>query len=142
MSAQGVQRLLVEGNSIELATSAPSSEYAIQLDSTAVPPTYVHGNIIIRDNRLRYVDSGAGNGNGIRVYNAKNLLVRENVLELSPAQPLYPLNCKNCGSVGYFENRTSAGVLLRGYNENYTTSYNELETEADEAFILGFMKRR
>ena len=102
MSAQGVQRLLVEGNSIELATAAPNTEYAIQLDSTLAPPNYVHGNIIIRDNRVRYVDSGAGNGNGIRVYNAKNLLVRENVLELSPAQPLYPLNCKNCGSVDLF----------------------------------------
>jgi len=142
MSAQGVQRLLVEGNSIEVATAAPNTEYAIQLDSTAVPPTYVHGNIIIRDNRVRYVDSGSGNGNGIRVYNAKNLLVRENVLDLSQAPPPYPLNCKNCGSVGYFENRTPAGVLLRGYNENNTTSYNELETEADEAFILGFIRKR
>jgi len=102
---------------------------------------YVHGNIIIRDNRLRYVDSGAGNGNGIRVYNAKNLLVRENVLELSPAQPLYPLNCKNCGSVAYFENQTPAGVLLRGYNENYTTSYGELETDVEDAFILALAKK-
>jgi hypothetical protein len=142
MNAQGVQSLLVEGNSIELATTAPSGEYAIQLDSTQVPPTYVHGNIIIRDNRIRYVDGASGTGNGIRVYNAQNLLVRENVLDLSQGQPPYPLNCKNCGAVDYFETRTPAGVLLRGYNENNTTSYNELATEAEEAFILGFIRKR
>jgi hypothetical protein len=91
---------------------------------------------------VRYVDGLPGNANGIRVVNAKNLLVRENVVDVTPADPL---TNKNCESVDYFENRTPAGKLLRGYNDTGSSStafsYNELETEAEEAFILGFLKR-
>jgi hypothetical protein len=53
LNAQGVQRLVVEDNSIELATSAANTHYAIHLDSTMVPPTYVHGNILIRNNQMQ-----------------------------------------------------------------------------------------
>ena len=89
LGAQGVKKLVVEGNTIEMATAAPNTEYA--------------------------------------------------------AQPQYPLNCKNCGAADFFSSKTPAGVLLRGYNDTGSSStaysYNELETEADEAFILAFMKQ-
>jgi hypothetical protein len=139
MSSQGVQRLVVEGNSIELATGAPGSEYGIQLDSSPTPPPYAHGNVIIRDNRIRYVDGGTGAASGIKVWSAQNLLVRENTLELTPTLPL--LN-KNCAAAQYFENRTPAGVLLRGYNEDTSRKYDELETDAEDAFILGLLKTK
>jgi len=134
MASQGVRNLVVEGNSIELATGAPSSEYAVQLDSSGA---YVHGNVVIRDNRIRYVDGGTGSASGIKVWSAQNLLVRENTLELTPTLPL--LN-KNCAAAQYFENRTPAGVLIRGYNEDTSRKYDELETDAEDAFILGLLK--
>jgi hypothetical protein len=88
------------------------------------------------------VDGASGNGNGIRVYSAKNLLVRENVLDLTPAQPDNPLSSKNCESVAYFGNKTPSGVLLRGYNENSSKRYDELETDAEDALVLALFKRR
>jgi hypothetical protein len=139
-NTQGVQRLLVESNSIEVATGAPNTEYAIQLDSTATPPTYVHGSIVVRDNRIRYVDGGSGNGNGIRIYDAQNLLVRENVLEVSPT---IPVSNNNCGSVGYFNNRTPSGTLIQGVDEgNGNKKYDELETDAEDALVLALFNRR
>jgi hypothetical protein len=137
MASQGVQRLVVEGNSIELATGAASSDYAIQLDSGATPPSYAHGNVVIRDNRIRYVDGGSGSAGGIKAWSAQNLQVRENTVELAPATPLMH---KNCGAAQYFENRTPAGVLVRGYNESTSLLCSELETDAEDAFILGMIK--
>jgi len=141
MASQGVQRLVVEGNSIELATGAPSSECAVQLHSTAPSGSYPHGNVVIRDNRIRYVDGGTGSAGGIKVWNAQNLLVRENTLELTPTLPERPLMNKNCGTAQYFENRTPAGVLIRGYNETTSIFSSELETDAEDAFILGLIKK-
>jgi len=139
MAAQGVQRLVVEANSIELATGAPSSEYAIEVHSSPTPPPYAHGNVVIRDNRIRYVDGGTGAASGIKVWSAQNLLVRENVLELTPTSPLMH---KNCATAQYFENRTPGGVLIRGYNESTGLLCNELETDAEDAFILGLIKNK
>ena len=138
--AKGVKTLIVEGNLIELATTAASTDYAIDLESTA--GSHAYGNIMVRKNRISYVDGQAGDANGIRVVNADNILVSENILELDPAQPEYPINNANCGSAHYSENRKPDGDLLRGYNETTGERYNEPETEVEEAFILGFMKAR
>ncbi len=142
MTTQGVARLVVEGNSLELATGAAASDYGIQLHSTAPSGSYPHGKVVIRDNRIRYMDGGTGSASGIKVWNAQNLLVRENTLELTPALPERPLSNKNCEAAQYFENRTPAGVLIRGYNEDTSRKYDELETDAEDAFILGLLKTK
>jgi hypothetical protein len=136
MASQGVQRLLAEGNSIELATGAASSDHAIQLEDGGSGG--VHGTVNLRDNRVRFVDGGSGDASGIRVRGATNLMVSENVLELSA---LNPVSFDRCTAVRFFENRTPAGVLVRGYNETTQFLADELQTDAEDALVLGLMKR-
>ncbi|HEY9172182.1 MAG TPA: hypothetical protein VI136_07860 [Verrucomicrobiae bacterium] len=140
VDSQGVQQLLVEGNSVDLAAGAGGTDYAIELKASGTP--YVHGNVLIRDNRIRYVDGGSGSANGIRVQNAHSLFVRENVLDVAPAQPEDPLSNQDCESAAYFGNKTPGGVLLQGYNENNSKRYDELETEAEDALVLALFNRR
>jgi hypothetical protein len=137
MTSQGVQRLLAEGNSIELAGGAASSDYAVQLDDGGAGG--VHGTVNIRDNRIRYVDGGSGNASGVSVHGAQNLMVSENVVEVAPSNPI---RHARCSAVRFFENRTPAGVLVRGYNEATQFLANELETDTEDAFILGLLKKR
>jgi len=137
MASQGVQRLVVEGNSIELATTAAASDYAIQLEDGGSGG--VHGTVNLRGNRIRFVDGGSGSASGIRVRGATNLMVSENVLELSATNPV---RYDRCTAVRFFENRTPVGVLVRGYNETTGIFSSELETDAEDAFILGLLKTK
>ena len=52
---------------------------------------FANGRIIIRDNRIHYVDGLMNSGpvgQGISVEGASELIVRNNVLELAPADPI------------------------------------------------------
>jgi hypothetical protein len=137
---QGVQQLLIEGNRIELATVAPSTEHGIQINSTITPPPYIYGSIIVRDNQIRYVDGDSGNAGGIRIYEAVNLQVRENVLELSATNPL---SDKNCADVEYFDNRKPDGTLIQGIDEsNNNKKYDELESDAEDALVMALLNNK
>jgi hypothetical protein len=139
----GVGKLVVEGNTIELATGS-TGLIGIHLNDASLtpqPPDYAHGDILIRDNRIRYLDglfASTYTGYALQLNGAKNLLVRNNVVEVYPTDPL-----KNdrCGSVAYFNNKTPAGTLIRGLNQVNSTKYDELETDAEDAFILGLLKK-
>ncbi len=118
----------------------------IQLDDNALSsqaPDYAHGDVIIRDNKIRYVNGAfdAGyTGYGIQVKGAKNLLVRNNVVE---AVPVNPIRNNRCGSVKYFNDKTPAGVLVQGVNEAASNKkYDELETDAEDALVLALFNRR
>ena len=65
--------------------------------------------------------------------------MRNNVVEAVPSNPI---RNKRCGSVKYFDNRTSAGALVQGFEENQSKKYDELETNVEDAFVLGYMERR
>jgi len=102
----------------------------------------VYGEALIRDNKVRYVDGAfdaSYSGRGIEVNGAKNLLLRNNVVECAPANPL---RSQRGGSVSYFNNKTPAGVLLEGLNLDTGFKYEELETEADFALIMSLFNRR
>jgi hypothetical protein len=45
------------------------------------------------------------------------------------------------GSVAYFNNKMPNGVLVRGVNSDNGVKYNELETDAEDALILGILKK-
>ena len=52
--------------------------------SAAQPLAYVYGNVLIRDNNIRYVDGRFEStfiGYPVRVVGARNLIVQGNVLE-------------------------------------------------------------
>jgi hypothetical protein len=79
-------------------------------------------------------------GYGIQVNGAKNLLVRNNVVECAPASPI---RNNRCGSVKYFNDKTPAGLLIQGINEaNSNKKYDELETDAEDALVLALFNRR
>jgi hypothetical protein len=145
MSTAGISKLLVYGNTIELATGT-NGLFGVQLDdnSAGSPP---HGDVVIENNWIRYLDGSVGSstwGAGIQVFGALTLSTRQNVLELAAS---ILLSDRRCGSVGYFNNKSPNGKLIRGNLQTGTSPtfvyvpYNELATEAEEAFILGFLKR-
>jgi hypothetical protein len=85
------------------------------------------------------MDGGSGSANGISVHGAENLMASENVIEVDPSDPL---RYDRCTAVRFFENRTPAGVLIRGYDEATQGLASELETDAEDAFILGLIRNR
>jgi hypothetical protein len=96
----GVDKLAVEANIVELAlqtSGAADDVVGIYLHDAALAgqdpgyPAYPHGDVIVRDNKVRYLDgayqtSPAYIGYGIQVNWAKNLLVRNNVIEAIHAE--------------------------------------------------------
>ena len=146
----GVSSLILEDNTVELATAISGELIGIQAQDwwgTTNPaqdptfPTYVFGNVLVHDNKIRYVDGAfASNyaGFGVQINGALDLLVRNNVVE---AAPLNPVKNYRCGSVKYFNDKTPAGILIRGWNGDTNQKYDELETDAEDAFILGLLKK-
>ena len=146
----GVNNLVLEGNTVELATATTGELIGIHAQDwwgTTNPaqdptyPTYVFGKVIVRDNKIRYVDGAfASNyaGWGIQINGALDLLVRNNVAECAPTNPI---RNNRCGSVKYFNDKTPAGVLIQGINEgNSNKKYDELETDAEDALVLALLK--
>ena len=141
-------RAIIEGNVIELApnlaASALTVPVAILVDDanpqSGVTPDYGNGDIIIRNNKVRYVDGTAPPRTtdlGVVARGAKTLNVTNNILDLSNAKPLINQRCQ---SAHYFNNRTPGGALARGSNEDNQTKYDELETEAEDAFLLAALQ--
>ena len=136
---------VVESNVVEISTSAGVS--GIHFDDGALVqdsgfPAYVHQDVLLRNNKLRYVDgviNGSYTGIAAKVFGAKTLTVQNQVVESDPANPL---RNSRCGAVTYFNNKTPAGVLKRGYNEATSLVYYELEDEAEEAFMLSTIRRK
>ncbi len=113
--------------------------------TTAPTPDYVHGEAIVRNNKIRYLngafDSGYA-GRGIEVNGAKNLLMQHNVTEVAESSGNDRLRNARSGAVTYFNNRVPSGTLVRGVNVDNSSKYSELETDAEDAFILGMIRRR
>ena len=140
----GVAKLVVEGNTIELATGSTGDASIHLHDNVLSPqtPDYAHGDVIIRDNKIRYLDGAFESGftgYGVQVNGARNAQIRDNVVEVIPDNPLKNIRC---GSVQYFNNREPDGVLIQGINEsNNNKKYDELETEAEDAMVMALFKR-
>lgn len=147
MSSAGIRRLRVFDNLIELTVTtglttltvngSNAGVYGLILDDLGAgsPP---HGDVELRGNWVRYLDGAAGTGSAMQVNGATSVLMAGNTLDVSPADPL---RNNRCTTARYSENRTSPGALVRGFNWGNSTRYNELATEAEEAWILGFLKR-
>ena len=139
----GVSRAIVEGNTIELPPAVASAVAAVVMDNNeSSPPDYVHGDIIIRNNKCRYVDGAAGqvaSAAPFQAQGAAHLIVSNNIIETTAA---HPLTNSVCGTATYFNNKTPGGVLLQGWNSDTSRKYDELETEAEDAFIMAFFEKR
>ena len=107
-------------------------------------PTYVFARVIIRDNKLRYLDGVfASNyvGYGMQLNSAGDLLVRNNVIESAPLTPP-PIQNDRCGSVAYFNNLWPTGILISGVNGDNNSQYEELSTLAEFALIMGLFNKK
>jgi len=143
----GVKRLVLEGNTVELASETSGELIAIDVADRAAAmdpnyPAYAFDEVMIRDNRIRYVDGAFESnyvGYGVQVSGAEQVQVRNNVVESAPA---HPIRNARCGSAQYLENRTPVGVLVRGYDESTGFLCNELETDVEDAFILGWLRNK
>jgi hypothetical protein len=159
---QGVDKLLIEGNIIELV-DFDSTEYAApRLDASGPQPIAVllsdagapgsgtafsFGDVVVRNNKIRYLDgkfllAPSGQdlfGTGIQTGGAKTLLCHHNVVEVKPSNPLQNYRC---GAASYFNNKSPAGALLQGLNGTTNQKYGELETDAEDALVLALFNER
>lgn len=142
----GVARAIVEGNIIELAAVSGAVAIAAVDNNDSSPyselPDYVHGDVIVRNNKIRYVDGAAPNDSGatlVDLRGIKNIIVQNNVLDTIATTPLTNLRC---GNATYFNNKTPGGVLLRGWNGDTSRKYDELETEAEDALVMAMFSER
>jgi hypothetical protein len=115
-------------------------------NNTGVPPMvetpdYFHGDIIIRNNKIRWVDGlpPADTGVKVRVAGAKNAIVKDNIIDTIAT---HPLENERCGSGTLFNNRAPGGLLLRGWNKDLSRYYDELETEAEDALVMSLFNKR
>ena len=137
----GVEKLVIDGNVIELATSVTTeTPVGLKFDavSTAiVGPAYVYGDVVLQGNQVRYLDGSLDpllTGYASDVKGHRNLQVARNTVEAIPANPL---KSGAGGATVYGDNRTPAGSLIQGYGTVTQALFNELETDTDFAMLLG-----
>jgi len=139
----GVNKVVVEGNNVELATTSTAAAIHFEDGSPALEtPDYVHGDVQVRANRVRYVDGlfdPTYLGYGTEIHGVKNLTVRDNVVDSAVANPI---RNTRCGSVNCFNNKSPANALIQGLQTDVTPNkkYDELQTNADDAFVLAYLK--
>ena len=100
------------------------------------PPPYVFGDIVVRDNSVRYVDGTTGlyfSGIAIQVASAKRAILEGNVVECVPPNPI---SHARSGVLEYFNNSTPSGSLIRGYDSAATTQSSELTTAVEDAYLI------
>ncbi len=138
--ALGVEKLLMDSNLFELAPfTATPVPVAIHLnaDSAAsVPFLYTYGDVHVRDNYVRYLDGqfAAGLvGYAMDVKGVRDLIVMDNMIESAVSDPLR----QTMGdTITYFENRTTNGELIAVQDPTTGKFREELDTPAEDAFVL------
>jgi hypothetical protein len=135
----GVANLLFDANTIELATGS-TGQIAMHLDCAAITPEtpdYAYGDIILRRNRIRYMDvqfEASYAGYALDAEGIKQLFVHDNMIECAPADPL---KYTRCGVARFFNNRAPNGTLVRGITGAQKAT--ELEIEAEDALLVSLI---
>ena len=142
----GVSRAIIEGNTIELPLGDSAVRAIAMVDNNdsspySELPDYVHEQLIIRNNKIRYVDGAAPNDAGvthIELKGIRNVIVQSNVLDTIADAPMAS---ERCGAQTYFDNRTVEGGFA-GPPGPATDGYEQtLDTPSDEAFVLAQFSR-
>jgi hypothetical protein len=136
----GVSRAFVEGNVIELAQVSGAVAVAVADNNDPNPyselPDYVHGDVIIRNNKVRYVNGAPPNDGGatlIDLKGIKNVIVQNNVLDTVAT---LPFQATRCGAQSYFDNRTVGGALLSVSGFTASDFDETLAFPAEDAFVM------
>ena len=133
-------RVVIEDNLIELIPTPTSygPPIGIELDygSFVSPPLF--RQVVIRRNVIRHVDNASDppnlpKGIGIQVSGCGNLILEENVVDLDASTPIkYYL----CDKVSFFNNQTSSGILIQGYDTGLSKRADELPVQIEDAWLL------
>jgi len=141
----GLSRAIVEGNVIELAQVSGAVAIAVADNNDSNPyvetPDYVHGGVIVRNNKIRYVNGAVPNDGGatlIDLRGMKHLIVQNNVLDTVAT---LPIQATRCGTQTYFDNRTVAGALIAVTGFTAADFYETLERPAEDAFVVAHFSK-
>lgn len=137
----GVSRAIIEGNSIELPLGDSSVRAIAMVDNNdsspySELPDYVHEQLIVRNNKIRYVDGAVPNdasATHIELKGIRNVIVQNNVLDTMAAEPI---QTARCGTETYFDNRTLAGEFLGEPGFTDKDFEATLQIPSDDAFVL------
>lgn len=147
----GLDRVIIEGNMISLAPATSGDLVGVQVEDLQPTnlqdpdyPAYQHGQIITRNNKIRYVDGAFQTsppfvGYAMQFFGARNAIIQDNIVESVPANPI---RHERCGKTTYFNNRTPGGVLIRGVDSITNRKSDELETEAEDALVMAMFNER
>lgn len=142
----GVERMLIEGNALELATTITSpAPVGVLVDAPAAAltaPSYMFGDVFLEGNKVRYMDGAwdpTFTGYGVEIKGFRSLLAGRNVVEVVPGNPL---RSGVGGIANYSENRAPAGTLIQGYSTVAQALYNELETDNDLSLLMNFFNHK
>jgi hypothetical protein len=137
----GVEKLLVEGNLIELATTVSDpAPIGIHLDDAAAAFD-PHEDVIIRRNCFRYVEGEIGpfNGYAIDVKGAQNVIITNNTVETIPAAGAAIRTEDGPGvNVNNFDNRTPAGPLVDWAMDGY---FSEFDVPSEETLMMALFEK-
>jgi len=132
----GAGKILVEGNSIALAAGGGLlAIHCHDQQNLETTPSNVFGDVIVRRNRIRYVDGlfdPAWTGDGIKVSGAKNVILQDNAVEVAPADPV---RSDRCGAVSHFDNRAPTGALIARVDPVTGKVIEELDAAAEDVLI-------
>jgi hypothetical protein len=113
-------RVLLGSIGIKMADEAPPNNQNL------------HGHVIIRNNRIRAVDSvpAASNAVGVEAYGATALIIAENMIDLAPSTA-DPIQAQSYGTVTIFDNRNPDGELVVPDSDHFETKF---EAPSQDAF--------
>ena len=106
-------------------------------DQFAVPKRFVL--ILVQNNLIEIVDGRTDQtflAQAIRIEGVKAAIIRDNVIGLQQPNPNRNFRC---GTVTYFNNKTPAGELIQGFDGDDSTTYTELESDAEEALLFSLI---
>lgn len=130
----------IENNILELALSVPQGYWpeptAIFLanDPSASPAIpYTFRQVLVRGNVIRQVNGQADSyHHGITVRNTEKLRIEDNVIDVGGGR----IQFKRSVAPHFFNNRDSAGRLLRGYDQSSQIFRSEVATTIEDAMLL------
>ena len=139
----GVKNLVMEHNSFELAVNWPGTPPASRgiIVADASPTQAVHGTLVFRGNLFRTLDSQTSSSIGVAVDvdGATALMVEDNIVN---PEGVHRIQNSRCDAATFFNNQTSGGKLILGWESDGEFNYGELATDVDDAFILAMLEKR
>lgn len=144
----GVDKLLFEHNAVELAAfdslefGAPRLDAAnswqpiavLLSDAGSPAPSFPFGNVVVRKNRFRYLDTDNDDliGTAMQMAGVQNLLLQNNMVETIPPDRS-TIYTENCGHVTQFDDRSTAGPPVDEDTDRFPP---QLDAPAADALAL------